>query len=51
MKEPALPRIRCTEELRRAVEKAAAKDGRTVSNWILKAIAEKLERSEQNAKI
>lgn len=45
MKEPALPRIRCTEELRQAVEKAAAKENRTVSNWILDVIKKELEEN------
>lgn len=43
MKEPSLPKIRCTEELRKAVEVAAAKDSRTVSGWILKVVNDKLK--------
>jgi hypothetical protein len=45
MKESALPRIRCTEELRQAVEKAAAEENRTVSNWIIDVIKKELEEN------
>ena len=48
MKEPSLPKIRCTEELRKAVEVAAAKDKRTVTGWILKVIKERLESGTKN---
>ena len=47
MKEPSLPKIRCTEELRKAVEVAAAKENRTVSNWIMKVVKERLESEKK----
>lgn len=42
MKESALPRIRCTDELRQAVERAATKENRSISNWILDVIKKEL---------
>ena len=41
-----LPKVRCTEELRKAVEEAAAKGSRTVSGWILKVIKDRLEEQK-----
>ena len=46
VKEPALPRIRCTEELRQAVERAAIKGNRSISNWILDVIKKELEENK-----
>ena len=42
-----LPKIRCTEELKKAVEVAAAKDDRTVSGWILKVVNDKLKEEQK----
>mgnify|MGYP000911695448 CR=1 FL=1 len=44
MKESALPRIRCTDELRQAVERAAT--NRSISNWILDVIKKELEENK-----
>ena len=47
MKSPLIT-FRCHPELREAAEKAAKKDGRSLSNWIVKVISDAVNPSSRH---